>query len=61
MEEIIEKFNESWDNRGDIGLTKAEFHAYIQMSYYKGWKDAMEKMQDEMNKFTSGFAYKKVK
>ena len=45
MKEIIEKFNESWDNRGDIGLTKAEFHAYIQMSYYKGWKDAMEKMQ----------------
>ena len=59
MKEIIEKFNNAWDNRGDIGLTKAEFHAFIELSYNTGWRDAMNKMKDEMNQFTQGFAYKK--
>ena len=28
-------------------------------SYREGWKDAIQKMQDEMDKFTQGFNYRK--
>ena len=53
MEELEKQFNDKWDNRGDIGLTKEEILQFIRDAYEVGRDTGANDMEQALNEATS--------